>query len=151
MAESLQQAVPFAWRAENVNRQTSIILNFSFHLRVFAVCFVATIFLPLLCWDQLKNSKRATRESLSRGMMCSLGFQIMNLARPPESRESPTLTFSLVRHWPKKYSFADIAETQSFDSHFALQSPVSSAQYSPCKATVLVTPLLTLRNWTYEQ
>ena len=33
--------------------------------------------------------------------MCSLGFQIMNLARPPESRESPTLTFSLVRHWPK--------------------------------------------------
>ena len=41
---------------------------------------------------------------ISRGMMCSLGFQIMNLARPPESRESPTLTFSLVRHWPKKYS-----------------------------------------------
>ena len=29
--------------------------NFFFHLRVFAVCFVAAIFLPVLWWDQLKN------------------------------------------------------------------------------------------------
>ena len=36
-----------------------------------------------------------------RGIRCSLGFQIMNLARPPESRESPTVTFSLVKHWPE--------------------------------------------------
>ena len=43
---------------ENVDRQTSIIMNFPFHLRVFAVCFVATIFLPLLCWDQLKKLKK---------------------------------------------------------------------------------------------
>ena len=52
---------------ENVNRQTSIILNFFFHLRVFAVCFVATIFLSLLCWDQLKNFrlKKELLESLT--------------------------------------------------------------------------------------
>ena len=52
---------------ENVNRQTSIILSFFFHLRVFAVCFVATIFLPLLCWDQLKNFrlKKELLESLT--------------------------------------------------------------------------------------
>ena len=35
-------------------------------------------------------------------MRCSLGFQIMNLAPPPESLESPTVTFSLVRHWPEQ-------------------------------------------------
>ena len=46
-----------------------------------------------------KDSQGEKWNSL-RGMRCSLGFQIINLARPPESRESPTLTFSLVRHCP---------------------------------------------------
>ena len=52
---------------ENVNRQTSIILKFFFHLSVFAVCFVATIFLPVLWWDQLKNFrlKKELLESLT--------------------------------------------------------------------------------------
>ena len=35
-----------------------------------------------------------------RGMIWSFGFQMRNLARPPLSLESPTVTFSLCKHCP---------------------------------------------------
>ena len=51
----------------------------------------------------LTTRRRRQQKAFIRGIRCSLGFQIINLARPPESRESPTLTFSLVRHWPEQW------------------------------------------------
>ena len=38
--------------------------------------------------------------SLARALPCKLGDPWLYLARPPESRESPIVTFNLVIHWP---------------------------------------------------
>ena len=72
-------------------------LNIGYYLGVFAVWHIPSILFASTC--PVKIRKENKWNSL-RGMRCSLGFQIINLARPPESRESPTLTFSLVRHCP---------------------------------------------------
>ena len=85
---------------------------------------------------------------VSRGMMCSLGFQIMNLARPPESRESPTLTFSLVRHWPKNIPMPTL-QTQ-ITRCIAVSSFLCTIHSLQSNCTVLVIPWLTLWNWTYD-
>ena len=74
------------------------------YLRVLAVCLITSILLSSACAliHNVTTRRRRQQKAFIRGIRCSLGFQIINLARPPESRESPTLTFNLVRHWPEQ-------------------------------------------------
>ena len=131
MAKSLQHAVPLAWEMKPpVFFVVTCVHLWKLNLDVYQhknqvhteqnlsplgiYCMPHSQHPSFLCLPSL-NFTMSGRKNI-RGIRCSLGFQIMNLARPPESRESPTLTFSLVRHWPEQ-CFSKSSWTQSMGAH----------------------------------
>ena len=150
MAESLQQAVPFAWRRKMSTGKHPSFWIFFFHLRVFAVCFVAAIFLPVLWWDQLKNFR--LKKELLENLTWNDVLPGIPDHEPGSSSWVPWVTnahiqFGQALTWTIVLD-TDFAETKvsNHTLHCSLQFPL----HNTLLAKQLYLWSLTLWNWTYD-